>query len=175
VQGENHFKHYVARAIYLSSFGLLIGEIAVYFLSSRDNRPNQEQFFAIMLFTLMKPILIVNGKTNQLVVVLCLVQLIALRTLVAGARVKPSQMWYAMTIQCSIWQYFYRTSHRESISSIQFGKAFLGFTEYHFQLHGALVVINTYSAYLIAFFMLPILTKTTKPATGGTPQDLSLN
>lgn len=55
-----------------------------------------------------------------------------------------------------------RTSHRPKFSSIQFGKAYLGFNTYNYYLHGFLVLLNTYSANIIGFLMLPYMLTTKK-------------
>ena len=61
----------------------------------------------------------------------------------------------SMLVYLTMIQYFYRTTHRERFSSLQFGKAFLGFTEYNYWLHGGLVLMNTYAPHIICFMMLP--------------------
>lgn len=70
-------------------------------------------------------------------------------------RKRLSSVYVSMLIYLTMIQYFYRTSHRERFSSLQFGKAFLGFTEYNYWLHGALVLMNTYAPHIIALMMLP--------------------
>ena len=72
-------------------------------------------------------------------------------------------MTLALLHYFTILQYFYRTSHRERFNTVQFAKAFLGFTEYNYCLHGFLVLINTYSSLIIGFLILPyLLTDTTE-------------
>jgi hypothetical protein len=62
-------------------------------------------------------------------------------------------------------QYFYRTSHRERFNSLQFGKTFIGFTEYNYYLHALLIILNTYSAHIIVLFLTPISFEPTEQAT----------
>ena len=73
----------------------------------------------------------------------------------AHFRKRVSSVHVSMLIYLTMIQYFYRTTHRERFSSLQFGKVFLGFTEYNYWLHGALVLMNTYAPHIIGFIMLP--------------------
>lgn len=144
-------RHLLARILYFFSLALLVLNI----IGLKAGVFKKENFATRVLIILMKPLFLVNGVTQQLVLVLCLVQFIALREFLRGLTKKATPLVVALLYYFMIVQYFYRTSHRERFSSIQFGKAFLGFSTYNYWLSGALVVLNTYTAHLIAFLLLP--------------------
>ena len=135
-------KNQVARFIYLVS---LMNTILV-ISSSRDIT------FTDLCFILIKPMLIVAGHQSQVVLMLCLFQYMALENISDKSTTTTLLLVY-LTMQL----YFYRTSHRERFSSIQFAKAFLGFTDYNYYLHGFLVILNTYSSQIIGFLLLPLI------------------
>ena len=105
---------------------------------------------------MLKPILVVSGEESQAPIVLCLIQYLALASFISKTgRTKTSSLSVSLMIYFTMIQYFYRTSHRERFSSIQFGKAFLGFSDYNYYLHGFLILVNTYSSHIIGFLMTP--------------------
>lgn len=114
-------------------------------------------------FIILKPLLLVSGEESQLALILCLVQFLAIKHL-------PRQS--TLLVFLTMTQYFYRTSHRERFSSLQFSRAYLGFPIYHFYLHGFLVTLNTFAPHILGMALLPYVTCRDE---GGTVLALNFN
>jgi len=95
---------------------------------------------------ILKPLLLVSGEESQLALVLCLIQYLAIKRL-------PTQS--PLLVCLTMTQYFYKTSHRERFSAIQFSRAYLGFPSYNFYLHGFLVILNTFAPHILGMSLMP--------------------
>ena len=102
-------KHHLGKFVYIASFILLIREI---FSIGTKPEPRVSMFTKCALI-LMKPILLVNGKQSQIVIVLCFAQFIAIRYIFSKVSIKPKLLTTALLVYFTILQYFYRTSHNE--------------------------------------------------------------
>lgn len=154
----NNRRNLSAKLVYLVSFALLLFELAY-----KSTRQSILELFTKLALIMMKPIFIVNGPQQTMSILLIVVNLLALKIFVQNLKFKPNILTYAVMLYYTIQLYFYRTSHRERINSIQFAKAFLGFPQYQYYLHGFLVTLNTFSPHFIGFLLLPYLGNVQKP------------
>jgi hypothetical protein len=147
----SQLKNDIAKAGYISSLLHLITLIIWQWLKLGPTYSTRQSYI-LALSIALKPLLLIAGEDSLVPLALAVVHFVALSRLQLKSVPLLAMLMY-LSGQC----YFYRTSHRERFSSIQFGKAFLGFTEYRFYLHGALVLMNTYSAHIISCLMVPIV------------------
>ena len=145
-------RNIAAKCVYLASLGLLIFELA---WCARYQSATETMTSCACI--LIKPLLIVNGEKTQLVIAMALISLLAIHKITMKAIVKPHASILAALIYVTMNLYFYRTSHREKISTLQFAKAFLGFPSYNYYLHGFLTALNTYSIHLLAVLLIPYM------------------
>ncbi|TNV84492.1 hypothetical protein FGO68_gene11513 [Halteria grandinella] len=149
---SNDRRNATAQTVYISSLVLLIADIAM-----NAAFQNIQETFTKIVFNLVKPIILVNGPQSTLTIVMLIVQLLSIKSFVIKLKLRPHILTYATLIYFTLLQYFYRTGHRERISSIQFQKAFLGFPQYNYFINGFLVVLNTFSSHALGFFLVPYL------------------
>lgn len=72
--GDVDVRNYTAKIVYLSSFALVIFELAV------DARSvTMLELFTLLTVIFIKPILLVSGEASQMPIFLCLLQLIMLK------------------------------------------------------------------------------------------------
>ena len=129
----------------------------VYFLTPLTLLLNSPPSYHSLFLCLLKPLLLLSGPENALPLLLLITQLLALSSFLAQHRRQINTTMISMLLYLTMIQYFYRTSHRERFSSLQFAKAFVGFTQFNYYLHGVLVIINTYTAQIIGMMMVPVV------------------
>jgi len=101
---------------------------------------------ALLIVCLSKPILLVSGKEWQLLIAL---ELLVLMILHSSFFVGTTGYYRCLILQFASQLFFYRSSHRERFNSLQFGKIYLGFTEYNYYLHSILLILNTFHPILL--------------------------
>jgi hypothetical protein len=114
-----------------------------------------------LLLTLMKPIFLLAGVESQIILVIFIRQLLALKHISTYLENK-SRILYCILFYTSINLFFLRTGHRYQFDKLQYTEIFLGFSEYSPILHSIFLAINTFSSLLLAMFALPYCSNTTK-------------
>lgn len=118
-----------------------------------------------IILAAMKPILLVGGVESQLILVIYLRNLLALK-FIATYQDKQSRFLYCIIFYASMSLFFLRTGHRYQLDKLQFAETYLGFSVFKPALHTFLLVLNTYSTHIMALFMLPLCSNTTKVTDG---------
>jgi hypothetical protein len=139
---DETIRHFLAKIVIVGSFLMIIAEIII----GRISGLSGSHLSARICFSIIKPMIMLNGHTFQVALVACIGQHLALRALVSRLPVKPSSFTVAMLFYLQGLQYWYRTNHRNRFSSIKLGSVFLGFTSYNYYLHGVLALLITYSS-----------------------------
>ena len=93
---------------------------------------------------------------GQWLVVGCLMQHLTTRLLINNLRSKPSLLVLSTYIGATCLHYFYRSGYKNDLSTVKFGAAFLGFTNYNFFLHGFLTLSAFYTQHLIPLMLIPL-------------------
>jgi len=148
---DEPLRHFLAKIIIVGSFLMIIADTYI----ARTLGFTGSHLSTRICFSLIRPMILLNGHTFQFALVACLGQNLALRALIERLRTKPSSLAVAMFFFVSAGQYWYRTNHRNRFSSIKLGSVFLGFTSYNYYFHGMLSVLVTYSSQLISALMMP--------------------
>ncbi|TNV84606.1 hypothetical protein FGO68_gene1923 [Halteria grandinella] len=149
---SNARRNAAAKFVYIASLLHMIFEL-VY----KSTYQTLMEFFTKVALIMVKPVMIVNGLQSTLTIVLLIVQLLSIKSFATQMKLRPHILTYATLIYFTLLQYFYRTGHRERISSIQFQKAFLGFPQYNYFINGFLVTLNTFASHVVGFLLLPYL------------------
>ena len=139
---DEAIRHFLARIVIVGSFLMIIAEIII----ARIYGHSGSQLSTRICFSIIKPMIMLNGHTFQVALVACIGQHLALRGLVSRLPTKPSSFTVAMFFFLQGGQYWYRTNHRNRFSSIKLGSVFLGFTSYNYYFHGVLALLVTYSS-----------------------------
>ena len=147
-RGSAEVKSLLARAVYIISLLHLTYQLLVNFFTDQTSSSLN------IAFLIMKPLLLASGDDCCIPLVLLFIQYLSLARYIKTLR-NPSKGYISIVVYLLMQQGFYRTSHRERFSSIQFGKAFLAFPHYNFCLHAFLIILNTYSSQILGLIMLP--------------------
>lgn len=139
---DEAIRHFLAKIVIVGSFLMIIAEIII----ARIYGHSGSQLSTRICFSIIKPMIMLNGHTFQVALVACIGQHLALRALVSRLPSKPSSFTVAMFFFLQGGQYWYRTNHRNRFSSIKLGSVFLGFTSYNYYFHGVLALLVTYSS-----------------------------
>ena len=139
---DEPIRHFLAKIVIVGSFLMIIAEIII----ARNSGFSGSHLSSRICFSIIKPIIMLNGQTFQVTLVACIGQHLALRALVSRLPSKPSSFTVAMLFFLQGGQYWYRTNHRNRFSSIKLGSVFLGFTSYNYYFHGVLALLVTYSS-----------------------------
>jgi len=107
---------------------------------------------------LAKASMLVAGKTGPALYCCLLIQLYYF-SIIVNHRVEPGT---SLTFSCffvmwTMQQYFFRGSHRENFSAIQFGKVCPGGVYCGEDLHWILIFFELFSPILITLLLLPIM------------------
>ncbi|CDW75957.1 gpi ethanolamine phosphate transferase 3-like [Stylonychia lemnae] len=167
---ESEYKHMVAKIIIIASFIWFI----ITFLRIILTKQNESFSNKTYLFAIINILYVLNGPNLMMSLTLMVIQTEAFMRILNKVKVKPSIFTVSIFIYMTIQQYFYRTSHRERFNAIQFGKVYLGFTEYNFQLHGLFVLMNTYTSHIMGFLMIPAIIKNNMSGNESHSDDLSI-
>ena len=139
---DEAIRHFLAKIVIVGSFLMIIAEIII----ARIYGHSGSQLSTRICFSIIKPMIMLNGHTFQVALVACIGQHLALRALVSRLPTKPSSFTVAMFFFLQGGQYWYRTNHRNRFSSIKLGSVFLGFSSYNYYFHGILALLVTYSS-----------------------------
>ena len=116
-QGGIDNRNASASTVYIVSFIIIIAQCLYTMVKDRKNASTLE-LGTLVAMMLIKPILLVNGAESQNIIFISFLVIVALKLVFSNLVNRPSPFMIAVILTLTMNSLFFRTGHREMISSI---------------------------------------------------------